>query len=283
MAHAAGGHARRMRPSRSAALIASIPLAVGVVGVGGSALAAGGESDKAPADVIADVKRDLAKVKSFHVVITDKAEPGTTISFDILASGSARMLIHEHATTVRVAVVGKTSYLKGDAAYWRAAVKGATGRKVAKQLAGRWVKVPEGESSFSGLITEFSPKRLASCVDSGLGTLAVKGTQEVGGQDAVVIEDKGDKPGTAPGLLYVTADGPILPLKAVQTGGEKPGGKVDKACDDTGTDDSNSKSRTTITFSRYNKIDPVRAPHGAITLPDSYDSGAGGADGSTPI
>jgi hypothetical protein len=272
-----------MRSLRSRALIVSIPVAVLAVGAGGAVAVGQDEASKSPQQVIADVKRDLAKVKSYHLVVTDKADPGTTFSADIFASGASRVVIRQKSTTVRVISLGKTSYINGDAAYWKAIVKGSTGSKVAKKLAGKWVKVPASDNSTGSITAEFSPKRLASCIDSGLGTLSNKGKRSIAGQDAVVIEDKGDKPGTAPGLLYVSAQAPNLPLRLTQTGAAKPGGKADAACGDDGSDDNDTKSRTDATFSKYNKIDAVRAPHGAITLPKSGGSGSGGEGGSTPI
>lgn len=36
---------------------------------------------------------------------------------------------------------------------------------------------------------------------------------------------KDDRPGATPGLLYITADGPVLPMRDIQTGPRKVGGK----------------------------------------------------------
>ncbi len=77
-----------MRLLRSVVVIASIPLAL--LGGGWAALADGDEVDKAPKQILADLQRDIGKVRSYHVVTTAKQKGAVfAMSGDIFASGSA--------------------------------------------------------------------------------------------------------------------------------------------------------------------------------------------------
>jgi hypothetical protein len=259
--------------------VLTMSIALAGVGAGGAVIASaqGGEADKEPKAILADVKRDLAKVKSLHFAGIEKEHGATTkISADLVTSGSADLTITEGKTTVRMIVLPKALYLKANAAYWRAA-GGKNGAALAKKVAGRWVKAPlKSGDSLKPLLKEFSPQQLASCVDVGVGTLTRKGTTTIDGQDVVILQDAGDKPGTTPGLLYVTTTGKILPLRATQTGARKPGGKVDKRCQD--ADDKSTSGD--ITFGAFDKVPRIKAPHGAVDVEDLAGRGSGGG---TPV
>ncbi len=54
----------------------------------------------------------------------------------------------------------------------------------------------------------------------------------------------------------------VLPLRSVQTGPRKPGGKIDERCDDADARTSSSE----VTFSRFNGRPPLRALRGALRL-----------------
>jgi hypothetical protein len=113
-------------------------------------------------------------------------------------------------------------------------------------------------------LTKLSPKHLASCATTGLGTLSNNGVKTLGGRKVIVLEDKGDRPGTTPGLLYVAADGPALPLREVQTGPRKPGGKLNKRCDSA----SDKSTESDVAFSRFDRVPQLKAPRGALSFED---------------
>jgi hypothetical protein len=259
---------------RSTVLTMSIALAG--AGAAGAVIASadGGEADKDPKAILQDVKRDLATVKSLHFQGSEKDKDGTTkLAADVVGSTSANITITENTATAHLILLPSAAYLKGNAAFWK--TTGKNGDAVAKKVGSHWVKVPaKTVGSFGSLAKEFSPKQLASCVDVGLGTLTKKSTGTLAGKPVVLLQDAGDKPGTTPGVLYVTTDGPILPLRAVQTGKRKPGGKIDKQCQD--ADDTSTSSD--LTFSNFNKVAKITAPHGALTLEDL----AGGGSTGTP-
>lgn len=230
-------------------------------------IAGGAEAEsKSPQAVLSDLQRDLGKVKSFHFA-GSQTEKGAVsrMSGDVFASGSASIAVTEGKASVAMILLPKATYMKANAAYWRAN-GGKSGKTLASKIAGRWVKVPESAGdSVQPLLTKLSPKHLASCATSGLGTLSNNGMKTLGGRKVIVLEDKGDRPGTTPGLLYVAADGPALPLREVQTGPRKPGGKLNKRCES-----ANDKStKSDVTFSRFDRVSPLKAPRGALSVEDA--------------
>jgi hypothetical protein len=273
-----GGKSTSMVRPRSTALIMSIPV-IGLAAGGAVAVAqSGGEGDKEPAAIVADVKRDLAKVKSYHFAGSETEGGVTTkLAGDVFASGPASVTITEGTAVARMVVLPKAVYLKANAAFWKASGGKKNGATLARRLAGRWVK----ESSTSGkdltaMFADLTPKHLAKCIDQGTGTLTKQPSESVAGQDAIVLRDAGDKPGTTPGRIYLTPDAPVLPLRIVQTGPRKAGKAASAACDD--PDDKSTKSD--VTLSAFGKVAKITAPRHAISLDDLGDDGGGN---STPV
>jgi hypothetical protein len=249
---------------RSSVVTASISLCAVVAAV--PAVADGGEASKSPAAIMSDLQRDLGKVKSFHFV-GRQTEKGavTQLSGDVFASGSASIALTEGRASLRMILLPKATYMNANVVYWRRS-GGKSGNVLAAKLAGRWVKVPASAGdSVKPLLNELSPKYLASCVTAGLGTLSNNGVKTYKGRKVIVLEDKGDRPGTTPGLLYVAADGPVLPLREIQTGPRKAGGKVDKRCDAA----SDASTAADVTFSRFDRVPPLKAPRNALSLESS--------------
>ncbi len=250
---------------RSSVVIASISLCV-LVASAAPTVADGGEASKSPGAILSDLKRDLGKVKSFHFV-GRQTEKGavTRLSGDVFASGSASIALAEGRASLRMILLPKATYLNANAVYWKRS-GGKSGNALAAKFAGRWVEVPASAGdSVKPLLDELSPKYLASCVTVGLGTLSNNGVKTLGGRKAIVLEDKGDRPGTTPGLLYVAADGPVLPLREIQTGPRKAGGKVNKRCDAA----SDASTAADFTFSRFDRVPPLKAPRNALSLENS--------------
>jgi hypothetical protein len=245
----------------------SLALLVAVAVLGTSVAATADESSKTPQQILADVQRDLAKVRSYHFSGSEVDRGRTSrLAGDVSAAGRADLRLRDGATSARVIVLPPAMYIKANAAWWKAN-GGSDGKKLADKLADHWFKV--NDPSLRSLIGELLPKRLASCIAVGTGTLKKGGVGSVAGKRAVVIVDAGDKPATTPGRLYVAATGRILPLRLVQTGKRRPGGHVDQRCDD--PDDTSTASD--LRLSRFDEPLHIRAPHGAVTVPDD-DNGA---------
>jgi hypothetical protein len=255
-----------MSPLRSGLVIASMLLMLlpGCGSSGGSAPASeASQGGKSPKQVMADLQRDLAKVKSYHVEETETTKGAiTTMSGDVLASGAASLVVSERGYSARMIILPKAVYLKGNASYWKATA-GAAGSLLARKVANRWVAVPaSAAASVTPSLARFSPKHLAACAMAGTGTVSSHGVTTIGGRRAIELEDKGDLPGTSPGLLYVAADGPVLPLREVQTGPRRPGGRPDPRCDE--PDDHSSSG--VVTFSRFDAISEIVASPGALSI-----------------
>jgi hypothetical protein len=254
-----------MRRLRSSLVTASIALfALGAAA--SPTVAGGGEVSKSPKAILADLKRDLSKVTSLHFAGRQTDPDGVTrISGDVFASGSASIGIAQGKGSLRMILLPRSTYLKANAVYWRAS-GGKNGPALARKLADRWVKVPESvRASVASTLSKLAPKHLALCYSTGLGTLSNNGLKTLGGRKAILLEDKGAQPGTAPGLLYIAADGPVLPLRQLQTGPRKAGGKLDKRCDD--ADDKTTASD--VTLSRYDRVPQLTAPRHALSLENS--------------
>ena len=84
------------------------------------------------------------------------------------------------------------------------------------------------------------------------------------GQPAVVIVDKGDKPGTSPGKLFVAATGRPFPLRVLATGKARPGGKKTRCSDSSGKDSGAAGDE--LTFSRFNEELKLTAPPNPLDL-----------------
>jgi len=215
------------------------------------------------------VQRDLAGVHAFRMPGTDTDDTGTSrITADIDAARGARMTIRDHDGTVTVLLVKSGSFIRASAAYWRGQGLEAS---VARRFGGRWVKSPTG--ALDRDLAQLQPKALARCVSRDHGTLGNAGVRSIGGAQAVIITDKGDKPATSPGELWVSVRGRALPLRERQTG-KRRAGKVDTSC---GEEQDDTTRAEDVRFSRYDKPTGIRAPSRYLVLADDGQGGGGTA------
>jgi hypothetical protein len=152
------------------------------------------------------------------------------LSGDIEIPGRLRLTLQEGLERLSVVVVGQTSYVKANRAFWL-----AQGPRAPRSLANRWVKLPATASGAAQFLALTNPRTVGACLlERHLGTLSVGGTASIGGQPTVVIIDHGNAPGGQPGKLYVPVHGQRLPVRAVETGPQRPGGQPDTLCGETG-------------------------------------------------
>ena len=133
-------------------------------------------------------------------------------------------------------------------------------------LADRWIKVPPATPGLAQFAAWTNPTTVGRCiVASHLGTVTTAGTTIYEGRPVVVLRDHGNVPGSAPGELYVTTTGRVLPVREMQTAPSQPGGVPERACGET-----SAPMRTTatgdLTFSRYNQPVAITAPANAISI-----------------
>jgi hypothetical protein len=234
----------------------------GSSGAGGANGAnASGVESKSPQQILEDTAAALQDVKTFHVEGEEGAgKKATSVKGDIGLPKQLRIEFTRRGATATMIVVNGSLYVKANAAFWRE----EQGGKAAKEIADRWIKAPASTGDLRSLTKQLDPATLSRCLLKDHGTLAHGGKATVDGRQAVVIVDKGDRPGTAPGKLFVAATGEPLPLRTLATGNERPGGAKDPLCDS--EDDSPTHVGDTATFSRYDEPLNISAPPAAIDV-----------------
>ena len=269
-----------MRAHRSTILTAAMSLAIAGCG-GGDGAGDGGGGDlasKPPKQILADMSAALAKVRSYHVEGTEEDRDGRSVlAADVTAAGAAHITVRTAGTRLEILVAGGQNYMKADRAFWKRQ-GGTNGAKVAQVLGDRWVVAPPSAAgTFGPLVQRLSPRTLARCTSRNTGTPTKAGTRTVAGQRAIVIADKGDRPGGGPGELSIAATGRALPLRMTQTGPEAPGGKPDPECDPDGTSDTTASD---VRFSRFDAPLRISAPANALDL-GSLQRGSGSSETSS--
>src|SRR4051812_27726352 len=145
----------------------------------------------------------MREVRSFHLEGTGVTSSGRfTFSTDLARDGKLHYAVRLKDERMEMVQASDSVYMRANSAFWRA--NGVRGPSI--RLDGRWVEAP------------------AAVVRSLTAT--------VSGRRALVIVDRGNQPGGAPGLLYVQADGPARLLRAAQTGPITPGPGTDPQCSD---------------------------------------------------
>ena len=236
------------------AVLALVPLALGVGCGAGSNDESNGVELMPPAEILDEAAKALRRAESFHIEATEASS--SIVKADIGLPKQLRVALKEGDTSASLIVVDGSFYLKGNAAYWR----DADAAKEADVLAGRWFKVPF--SLAKELTTLLDPDTISRCLVKGRGTLTRRGTATVNGKRAVVIIDKGDRPGSAPGRLYVAATGEPVPLRLITTGRQRRGGHKDPRCGD----DTPAEAGDEAIFSDYDEPLDISAPPAALDL-----------------
>jgi hypothetical protein len=165
--------------------------------------------------------------------------------------------------TVRVVMVGDDTYFRGNAQYW---IAHKTPISMVALLSRHWLRQRATTKETASFRPLTHRDTLARCVvRSGAGTMTVaSGSTRVDGLPAVVLREAGDRPGSAPGLLYLAAGSSALPLRATQTAPQRPGGKPDSLCGQTAASDHPERSGT-ITFGSYDVPMHIEPPPAALT------------------
>ena len=219
-----------------------------------------GIESKSPQQILEESAAALARVKSFHVEGHEGAgSKKTSIAGDVGLPESLDLSITQGGSSATLRAVDGSLYIRANEAFWREQKTGSA----AGELADRWFKAPTSSRELRDLTKDLDPAKLSRCLLKDHGTIADGGKATVDGQEAVVIVDKGDRPGTAPGKLFVAATGEPLPLRTLTTGKERPGGTKDPECD---SDDSPAQPGDTATFSNYNEPLNISAPPSAVDL-----------------
>ena len=219
-----------------------------------------GEAQRTATQIIADAVAALSHVSSFHL---QGGGTGLVATGDLAIPGRMHLTMSQNGGTIEFISIGGVQYFNANRAFW---TKQGAAPTAVTILAGRWVKRTQagGLGSLSVFSALTSAATVGHClVEEHLGTVSVAGTGSVNGQPAVILDDHGDVPGSAPGQLYVATTGPPLPLRAVQTGPRMPGGTPDARCGETSV---STGGPSDVTISAYNAPVSIAAPAGALDL-----------------
>jgi hypothetical protein len=246
-------------------------LALGAASCGGAPVSSAPDiASKSADEILSDVVTALEGARSYHIEGHEVDEDGPSrLTGDVDASGSMRFSMAAGRTRARLVVVDSGTFISGNRAFWRST--SAPGH-VADLLSSRWVKAPPAAAAVVAKELHFAlPKMLAQCLALAHGSVRNKGTRRFEGRRVVVLADKGDTPGDAPGDLYVSAAGSALPLRVLQTGPPRPG-TPDKSC---GDEEPSTTTASDMRLSAFNEPLHIRAPAGALDL--AQPAGASGA------
>lgn len=219
---------------------------------------ANGEASKPPEQILKDAGSAFRRAGSyaFRGTIVDGHER-LRVSFEIAGPTSFDYIAGAGRRLVQVISVGGAGFLRAN----YAELQPQLGSR-ASLLAGRWLAMkPSAVKRQVNSLRHVSPRLLATCLAEDHGTLRLAGATTVNGQRAIVIRDSGGVPGAAPGDYLVAATGPPYLLRLVGTGRALAGGHID-ACND----GKGSNQTGTITFSRFGRVPPIRAPSPVVNL-----------------
>jgi hypothetical protein len=234
-------------------------------GGAGTASRPADEGSKPPDRVLADAAAALRRVRSYHIEGTQTDKGGISRVTGDVAAGRVRLSIRQGTGTVDLVAIGAETYIRANRTFWLEHMPRTNPRAqaIASALGGRWIRPPASATRDLGSIAiQSRPASLAHCLTRETGTLGTAGSATVDGRTAVVVTAKGDVPGSTPGVIYVAASTPHLPLRVIQTGRRRRGGTFDPLCDER-TPSTVAEDLRLAAFDR-----PVRiaAPAGAIDL-----------------
>jgi hypothetical protein len=227
--------------------------------------ASNGEVHKSATQVLADAAAALGQVHSFHLQGrgVDLRGVPERVDGDIQLPG--RVLVHFYSGSQQVSLIAfyGTTYISANPAFWAAQHLPARAMHL---LANRWIVVRHGAPGVARFLSWADPATIGHCmIERHVGTVAVAGTSTYGGRPVVILRDLGDRPGSTPGELYVSASGPPLAVRAIQTGPSRAGGTPDRTCGEAPGQTDTTKS-SDITISGYDQPVNIAAPSNAYNF-----------------
>lgn len=226
-----------------------IGLAIAALGVAAATLTAcsgddggdgGDDFAKSPAeDIVAAAKSDMGDLKAVKVSGTVNND-GQEISIDIQSSsdGDCTGSIGVDEGTAELLGVGGDTWMRPDEAFWRS-FAGENAEQVLTLVGDKWVVIPAEDDSFNQFcdVDALLDQLLKEDDEEDESTYSVTGTEELDGDEVVLVDNEDPEDGTSTG--YVLVDDPHYLVKIEKTDGE-----------DTGT----------VTFSEFDEEFDVEAP-----------------------
>ncbi|MGC9436985.1 hypothetical protein [Streptomyces sp. WG5] len=226
----------------TAVATASVSVAL-LAGCGGDS---GGESKpfdgQSADDIAAKAVEATQQAKSLHMKGDTRLEDGSTVTIDVSVDQekNCQGTIGTGEGKADVRHTDATLYLRGDAQYWRSALKQQpdAAQEMAPKLRDKWVSMPANDAATAGVCDKQGFIAAMDEDKSERQGMKRGDTTEVGGEEALELTKKGSAGETL--ALYVATEGEPYILKTTTEGGENPG---------------------SVTFSDYNKpVSPEQPP-----------------------
>jgi hypothetical protein len=201
--------AGQMHARRSTSLVTALLVAITVAACGSSS-SGNGLATKSPLAILKAAQAAVDGAKSVHVA-GSVTSGGTTVmlDLDLDAGHGASGTITESGFRFQLITIGKTSYIRAGAGFWRH-YGNAT---VTALLAGKWIEAPPGTQGFAALTKFASQHALFAQLLTNHGKLVRGGTTKVNGQQVVALRDT-----TKGGKLFVATTGTPYPIEVTAAG-----------------------------------------------------------------
>ena len=183
---------------------------------GGGLVACGGDddgtsessiADQSASEILAKTKTAVSAAKSVHASGDTIDDDGNKVKVDFrLSDGGTTGSVTSQGATIEILVVGRDFYMKASKAAWET----LTGEAAAGELlAGRYVKVPSTQESFSGIESLADWDSFVKEALTPEGTPTKGETKQLGGAEVVGLVDSKDG-----GTLWIPTQDDPLPVQA---------------------------------------------------------------------
>ena len=203
-----------MRARHGTSLLIAVLAGAGLVACGGDDDSSGGSSiaSMSADEILAKTKTAVSAAKSVHASGTSVDDDGTKVNVDFrLSDAGTTGSVTSEGATLEILVVGQDFYMKASKDTW----KSLTGDDAAGELlAGRYVKVPSNEGSFSGIESLADWDSFVKESLTPEGTLTKGQTKQLNGVDVIGLVDSKDG-----GTLWIPTEDEPLPVQVEASDG----------------------------------------------------------------
>lgn len=209
-----------MRPHIGLAL-AALGVTAALTGCSGDD---GSDFAESPAeDIVAAAKADMGDLKALKVsgtVNNDGQE--ITIDLQVGSGGDCTGSIGVDDGTAELRGVGGDTWMRPDEAFWRS-FAGDSAEQVLSLVGDKWVVIPADEESFNQFcdVNDLLDELLKDQDEEDKSTYTVTGTEDLDGDEVVLVDNEDPEDGTSTG--YVLVDDPHYLVKIEKTDGEDSG------------------------------------------------------------
>ena len=185
--------------------------------------------------------------------------------------GNGQGVITQGGIPINFVVVSKHVYVRSHQMWEKIAGTAPGSQQLLQKVDDHWVDFTSAGASATVPFVQLADASLVKqCFLQGPhGTLSKKGVSNVNGHDAVEVDDKGDKPGTAQAQFYIATASPHYMVRIVSKGNTRPGGpSAPTQCQSGG---STANTGPESGNGRFDVLDinstvDVKAPSGALDL-----------------